>query len=248
MVKFLNTTGISYELERIIKEANKEVTLISPYLKVNQRIRELLEDQDRMKIDIRLVYRNRELQVEESNWLGSMSSIRTSLCKSLHAKCYLNEQQALITSMNLYEFSQVNNDEMGLLVSKDEEPDLYDEIYGECRRIIRKSEEVRVTVSKVEPSEDVEKPVSPQPSVRKGSASVAVLPEKGFCLRCKEVIPFNPSLPYCERCYTSWKRYENSDYEEKYCHLCGNNVESTMAKPIGLPCYRKYRSALVKLQ
>ena len=35
--------------------------------------------------------------------------------KNLHAKCYLNEKKMIITSMNLYEFSQVNNREMAFL-------------------------------------------------------------------------------------------------------------------------------------
>ncbi len=36
------------------------------------------------------------------------------LSQNLHAKCYLNEKAAIITSMNLYDFSQVNNNEMGV--------------------------------------------------------------------------------------------------------------------------------------
>ena len=55
-----------------------------------------------------------------------MDFIRTSYCKNLHAKCYLNGNRALLTSMNLYEFSQVNNHEIGVLVVREEEPHLYD--------------------------------------------------------------------------------------------------------------------------
>ena len=149
MAQFLNTTGISYQLELIIKNAEDRLWLISPFLKVNQRIRQHLEDADRLRIDARVIYGKNELQPEENIWLESMSSIRTMFCKDLHAKCYLNEKEALLTSMNLYEFSQVNNYEMGILVSRKEEPDLYDEIDKECRRIIRASEEIRVSVERV---------------------------------------------------------------------------------------------------
>ena len=34
MVEFLTTTSISAELEKLIKSAREEITLISPYLKV----------------------------------------------------------------------------------------------------------------------------------------------------------------------------------------------------------------------
>ena len=104
--------------------------IISPFLRVNERVKELLEDKNRLKIDVRVIYGKNELRPEENNWLESMDSIRTSFCNNLHAKCYLNENEALLTSMNLYEFSQINNNEMGILVSREEEPDLYKEDHG----------------------------------------------------------------------------------------------------------------------
>ena len=150
MAEFLTTTGVSYRLEEIIKSAKERLVIISPFLRVNERIKELLEDKDRMKIDVRIIYGKNELPPAENNWLESMASIRTSFCKNLHAKCYLNENEALLTSMNLYEFSQVNNNEMGLIVSRETEPELYNEINQESMRIVRVSEEVRVTVARVE--------------------------------------------------------------------------------------------------
>ena len=144
MAKFLTTTGISYRLEEIIKTAEERLVLISPFLRVNERIKELLEDKDRLKMDVRVIYGKNQLQPEENNWLESMASIRTSYCKNLHAKCYLNENEALLTSMNLYEFSQVNNNEMGILISREEEPDLYGEVSKEAQRIVRVSDEIRV--------------------------------------------------------------------------------------------------------
>ena len=90
-----------------------------------------------MKIDIRVVYGKSELRPDENNWLESMTSIRTSFCPNLHAKCYMSERAALLTSMNLYEFSQVNNHEMGVLVDRSQSEDLYRKIYDEAMRIIR---------------------------------------------------------------------------------------------------------------
>ena len=56
MAKFLNTSATTYYLEELIKQAKERLWLISPYLKFNDRIKELLEDKNRMKIDIRIVY------------------------------------------------------------------------------------------------------------------------------------------------------------------------------------------------
>lgn len=149
MAKFLNTSATNYFLEELIKDAKDRLLLISPFLKLNDKMRELLTDKNRLKIDVRIVYGKSELAPEEINWLKDLTYIRTSFCKNLHAKCYLNEEVAIITSLNLYEFSQVNNNEMGVLIRRSEDPELYKDTYEEAQRIMRISEEVRMFAEKV---------------------------------------------------------------------------------------------------
>lgn len=154
MAKFLNSSGTTYHLEELIKNASDRLIIISPYLKLNERIKELLEDRNRLKIDIRIVYGKNDLHREEINWLKNLTFIRTSFCKNLHAKCYLNENECIITSLNLYEFSQVNNNEMGVLIYRNEDAKLYADTYEEAQRIIRISDEVRMSLEKVATSDD----------------------------------------------------------------------------------------------
>ncbi|KGM52338.1 DNA repair protein [Lysobacter concretionis Ko07 = DSM 16239] len=149
MAKFLNTSATNYFLEELIKDAKDRLILISPYLKLNDRIKELLADKNRLKIDVRMVYGKSELQPLEISWLREQTYIRTSFCKNLHAKCYLNEELCIITSLNLYEFSQVNNNEMGILIRRSEDAELYREAYEEAQRIIRISDEVRISMERV---------------------------------------------------------------------------------------------------
>jgi hypothetical protein len=153
MAKFLNSSGTTYHLEELIKNASDRLIIISPYLKLNERIKELLEDRNRLKIDIRIVYGKNDLHPEEINWLKNLTFIRTSFCKNLHAKCYLNENECIITSLNLYEFSQVNNNEMGVLIYRNEDAKLYADTYEEAQRIIRISDEVRMSLEKVTDSD-----------------------------------------------------------------------------------------------
>jgi len=153
MAKFLNTSATNYYLEELIKGASERLVLISPYLKLNDRIKELLEDKNRLKIDVRIVYGKSELQPNEINWLKELTFIRTSFCKNLHAKCYLNEESCIITSLNLYEFSQVNNNEMGIYVSRQDDVGMYKDAYEEAQRIIRISDEVRISLEKISPQE-----------------------------------------------------------------------------------------------
>ncbi|CAH1569228.1 phospholipase D family protein [Vibrio rotiferianus] len=153
MAKFLNTSATNYYLEELIKNASERLILISPFLKLNDRIKELLEDKDRLKIDIRIVYGKSELQPDEINWLKGLSFVRTSFCKNLHAKCYMNESSCIITSLNLYEFSQVNNNEMGIFIDRDEDANIYKDAYEEAQRVIRISDEVRISLEKVQASD-----------------------------------------------------------------------------------------------
>lgn len=154
MAKFLNTSATNYYLEELIKQTRERLIVISPFLKFNDRIKELLADKDRMKIDVRLVYGKSELAPQEINWLRSLEFVRTSFCQNLHAKCYVNEQVAIITSMNLYDFSQVNNNEMGVYIQREHEPDLYRETYEEAQRLIRVSDQVRLSAEKVEDDDE----------------------------------------------------------------------------------------------
>lgn len=65
MAKFLNTSATNYFLEELIKDSKERLILISPFLKLNDRIKELLTDKNRLKIDVRIVYGKSELQPEE---------------------------------------------------------------------------------------------------------------------------------------------------------------------------------------
>ena len=156
MAKFLNTSATNFFLEELIKNAKERLILISPYLRLNDRIKELLEDKDRLKIDVRIVYGKSDLHPEEIKWIQKLDYVRLSFCKNLHAKCYLNESECIISSLNLYEFSQVNNNEMGISVRKYEDDEVFKDAYEEAQRIIRISEEVRISLDEVKANPNTE--------------------------------------------------------------------------------------------
>jgi phosphatidylserine/phosphatidylglycerophosphate/cardiolipin synthase-like enzyme len=238
MATFLDTTGISYHLEQIIKTANERLIIISPFLKMNDRIKELLDDRDRFKIDVRVIYGKNELSPDEINWLKLRNSIRTSFCKNLHAKCYLNEKAALITSMNLYDFSQVNNNEMGIHIVKSEDSKLYEDLYMEVGRLLRYGEEIKVSVERVSPKDAPEKSNSPKTG---NTITKRNHKGEGVCIRCKAPLNLDPTHPLCKGCYGVWKQFANEDHEEKFCHICGKPNKSTINKPACYECFRNHK-------
>ena len=104
--------------------------------------------------------------------MRGLTYIRTSFCKNLHAKCYMNEEMCIVTSLNLYEFSQVNNNEMGILIQRAEDSQLYKDAYEEAQRIIRISDEVRISLERV-----TSEPETTSPDADKG-AEVEIVSEK----------------------------------------------------------------------
>lgn len=139
MAKFLTTVGTSFYVEEIIRKAEKNLTLITPYLKLSQNLIERLVDADKTDIKITLIYGKSQLGSIEKKQLYALKNIQIYFCENLHAKCYFNESLMIITSMNLYEFSERNNREMGILVEKDKDMEIYKDAIKESESIINKS-------------------------------------------------------------------------------------------------------------
>ena len=138
MAEFLTTPEVNERLNRIIENAKKCLVLISPYLSVNDRLKQRIEARASSGVSVQTIYRHLEQKPDVSDWLESLPSIKTSFCENLHAKCYLNESEVLLTSMNLYEFSQDRNYEMGVFVSNSTSRDrrLYREVIHGVKQIL----------------------------------------------------------------------------------------------------------------
>lgn len=186
MAKFLNTSAANYYLEEVIRLAHDRLILLSPFLKLNDRVKELLEDRNRLKVDVRLIYGKNELQPEESNWLRALTSIRLCHCRNLHARCYLNDDLCLVTSLNLFDFSQANNNEVGVLISRDEDPELFQNAVDEAQRILRVSDEVRMSFEKVKRASEDNAPHGEEEQEGVGKLSTSRLAKK-FGLKTQEL-------------------------------------------------------------
>lgn len=236
MASFLTTTQISAELENLIKTAQDEITIVSPYLKVNHRLQSFIKDAGQRQIRFKLIYGKSELQPDEWNWIKQLETVETGFVENLHAKCYLNETAAIVTSMNLYEFSQQNNDEMGILATVGADPELYRDICSEVERLERGAEK-----KWSKGTEEDKSSTSNRRGDRRSGATHQKTETAGFCIRCKSPIDFDPDKPLCGICYGSWVQFKNPTHPEKYCHDCGKEAETTFAKPLRLSCFRAMR-------
>ena len=247
MAEFLTTAAVSYYLEKIVNEAEDWLVIISPYIKANSRIQDyitrkcwepIFKTNVDHPIDTLIVYRHETQDPELEEWFHSLPHAVVGFHEDLHAKCYLNEKEALITSMNMYDYSQINNYEMGILISSESEPELYNQIYEEVINIRNAITEVHFDDGEIEELWKREHLFAAS-----DAETEIVLPEFGFCLRCQTEIPLVLDRPYCNSHYRTWARFKNENWEEDYCHTCGSEHDTSMAKPLCLSCFRKYRSA-----
>lgn len=122
MGKFLTGNELNSELEKIFERADEQIILISPYIKLHDRYASTLRTKkDNPKIKIIIVFGKNEedlsksMKQEDFNFFKEFPNIQIRYEKRLHAKYYSNESAAILTSMNLYNFSQDNNIEAGVM-------------------------------------------------------------------------------------------------------------------------------------
>jgi hypothetical protein len=127
MAKYLDTSQISSELMQLLKEAKERIILVTYSLQVNTQIQERLKTKSKIGTlaEISLIYGNTKPKKTELEWMAEIDDLKVWQKKNLHAKCYINENKAIISSMNLYDYSQTTNVEMGFLITKEEEPEAY---------------------------------------------------------------------------------------------------------------------------
>lgn len=210
MAEFLDTTGISYKLEQMIKATEKKLVLISPFLKLNKRIREHLAYKSNEGVEIQVIYGKKDLNDEEFDWLKKLPNIKINFCENLHAKCYLNESKALITSMNLYNFSQANNNEMGIYTDKNTDANLFNDVGQEVKRLTKISEE------KIDNINSNNVPEGASEEMEKEIEEMEAMISDSYCIRCADDIAFDLSSPYYYNCYQVWKKFKDPDYEENF--------------------------------
>lgn len=234
MVEFITTEHITAELQRLITECRESLCFVSPYLQLNERIISSLAKPPAPR-KLTFICRLKDIKPAELQIIGQLPNTEVRSQKNLHAKCYINEATAIITSMNLYEYSQVNNDEMGILIRRREDPVLFEQVKSEVERLLRVSDRVDL---KSTPADRVFGKSAKEDKAPPRDANRRTTTE-GHCIRCAKEIPFDPGRPYCLKDYREWAEWEDENYEDAYCHGCGKDTPATMAKPLCRACYKK---------
>jgi chaperonin cofactor prefoldin len=164
--------------------------------------------------------------------------------EELHAKCYLNERNAVITSLNLLNSSEAINREMGVLLNREQDAKAYEECKREVESILSAATPVNRSKSSAKSAEQERATTTPAekrtPSASKGAPApkptARALPEQGFCIRCGDAMDCDPDAPLCLEDFKVWVRHKNPEFVEKRCHTCGKSAFVSMADPMCNSC------------
>jgi hypothetical protein len=262
-IEIINQNETVSRLYRLISEAERYLYLVSPYVSLD-KLRSLVRHvQGALSrgVKVKLVVRQKDFSTGNNDVLASESlpalrdaGLEVFVVKDLHAKIYLSEKNALMTSLNLLETSFNNSIEVGTWLRAGT---------PEYEMLVRfLGQEIKPSLEKVieQPavgrpaSAAAKKPPSRARTQEQGNsdgdggllkkvgavlrAAVEFLPSRGFCIRCGESVDYEPGRPLCREDYLVWKRYEDPTYRESYCHSCGEPSGTSVAKPLCLDCFR----------
>ena len=145
MAKFLNKDTLNEWIPRLIKETERELVIIVPYIKTSENVYSHLFEANKRGVETTIVYRENKLSPQEKVKLESLDNLNLMYHPNVYAKCYLNEKYMILTSMNMNEYSEKNNREMGMLLSKaddelfNDDSLIFEEAVLEIREIINGS-------------------------------------------------------------------------------------------------------------
>lgn len=222
-MQFLTTKQISGEIERIIRDAENFIIIISPFVKVSSLYLDRLRESEMRDVKSHFVFGKENMGEIEVNKFARLSKMKMYFLENLHAKCYLNEERAVITSMNLYEYSENTNREMGIVVEKASEEKIYNDISKEANSIIQNAAPLLTITGKKKVLQSSHQEIG----------------QSGSCIRCGTQILLNPEKPLCFACYDTWAEFFNYDYPERFCHSCGEPSETAMSRPLCMRCYKE---------
>lgn len=240
MAKILTTKGSAAALEDIIRRANKDIFIISYSYIISDAFMTRLKQAVDRGVNINLVY-GKSIKEGSYDQLKNLNNVKIFRYENLHAKIFANETKCIIGSMNFSEASEINNTELGVLLSSQNDEEAFKDAISHCREIVGDAKLESDILSK---------------QIREGNKKELIVVDArddistkrlGYCIRTGKQIPLNHERPYSPKAYDQWQN-EGSDeeYGEKFDHFTGEESFGKTCKttPILKKNWKKYQNRL----
>ena len=121
MADFFTGKALDEKLTDIIWKANKELIVLSPFIRLDEYCKKIFSKlKNTPELEMILVFgknegeTQRSLNQDDLDFFKDFENIVIIYCNNLHAKYYSNENEALLTSLNLLGKSMTGNVEYGI--------------------------------------------------------------------------------------------------------------------------------------
>jgi len=237
-MKILTNSNIIFgQIEKLIEKSNEFLYLVSPFIEFEMNDR---DSYNKFKKSINLaIQKNIEVNFisrkPDNNYRADPeeklkqfldNGCNLYLVPNLHSKIFCNESKALITSMNMYMYSVINNEEIGVKISKKNEKKEYEGIIYYIEKLKLKTSKAYEILEKSQLKEDVFENDQY---------------DNGYCILCHDGITFNRNRPLCYNCFNEFKQFK--PIHGKFCHKCGkkdHNVDQYY--PLCYSCFQKSKA------
>lgn len=123
MVQYLNTQAAYSEIENIVNRAEHTLVIMAPYIQVSRTLlQKIFHASEHRNINVSLICRKSDFKPEEMDAMNKITRLEIYDLPNLHANCIYNEKTLIMTSLNLFDYSQINNRDMGALLTLDKDP------------------------------------------------------------------------------------------------------------------------------
>lgn len=207
------------KIEEIFSNSMERIVLLLPVFRLTEKFFEMLKTVSQRGVRITILFNTDELDTAEKSVISSIPHIEICYSADLAARCYFNENEMLITSMNLHDFDERKSGDLSIWFSRTDDSILYDKAF----KLFKTLHESSVKLV----SETAGNEISP---IQPGTVC------HGFCIRCAMPITFNKEKPYCRQCMNDRKHEKAEIAEENFCHLCARKSITSIISPLCSDC------------
>jgi len=140
--EFLSPVGTSYQIDRLISEANNEIVFCAPVLKLHESVILRFQQADQRNVRITLIFGKERNQTRGQKWFKDLKNLRILYHDKINTFLFRNEKELVLTSMGLADLSGSQYRDMGLLISKLRDRKAYEDGIYEQELFIEQAEEL----------------------------------------------------------------------------------------------------------
>lgn len=129
-MEVLNPNEIGVKISTLILESDKSIYAVSPYIDLSKwkKILISLERAQQRGVSIKIFFR--EINDNDFSVLKNLGVELIEVDDHLHTKLYINERESIVSSMNLYEYSDIHSIDIGLhFKNENDYSKIYDYFY-----------------------------------------------------------------------------------------------------------------------